>query len=113
MWSTAPDSGQNWGKSLKPISIDKYKKEGRLKFYKITGVFAAYRTDKIIRQGVGLQNIAAYSAAVAHNLFGFLLIGGSIGRRSAVFLQVIIGVGQRLGASSITSASTTSPIIRT
>ena len=67
----------------------------RLQFYEIAGILAANRTDKVKRQCLRLQNISAYGAAPSGNLVSVCLIGRSLWRSGSVFLQMVIGIGER------------------
>ena len=66
-----------------------------LQFYKIAGILAADRTDKVRRQCLGLQNISANRTAPSRNIFCVCLIGRSLWRSGPVFLQMVIGIGER------------------
>ena len=62
-----------------------------LNLNKVAGILAAHRTDEIIGQGIGFQDITADSAAVPHGPAGIFLVGRRVWRRGTVFLYMIVG----------------------
>jgi len=65
-----------------------------LNLNKVAGILAAHRTDEIIGQGIGFQDITADSAAVPHGPAGIFLVGRRVWRRGTVFLYMIVGIGE-------------------